>query len=197
VIPGKFLLAILTAQTVQLVLYGRAALRSAGGGRGVAAVNLLLAWTLGLCLLWERDYASPEGSERRKYGGRPLPRRDAEALLRRARSFLEAAEDLSSDEVEPRGIAAGLGVPYYIFSRAVNETLGTSVSDLLNEYRIERAKKLLAGRPDLGILEIGLASGFQAKSTFNEVFRRRVGRSPRQFREALRAGDHEGPEGGR
>jgi AraC-like DNA-binding protein len=146
-------------------------------------IALLLAWTLGLCLLWQRDYSSQENREERKYGGRPLPEREAANLIAKVRDLLASAPDLSSKAVDPRSLASRAGEPYYLLSRAVNEKLGMSVSDLVNEYRLEKAKKLLAESGDLGILEVGLEAGFQAKSTFNEVFRKKVGMSPREYRE--------------
>lgn len=142
---------------------------------------VLLAWTLGLCALWGREATKAKAG---KYGGRPLSKAEAEALVARARALLAAEPDLASPGVEPRRLAERLGEPYYLLSRAVNEGEGMTIGDLVNGYRVERAKALLRSRPGLGILEVALESGFQAKSTFNEVFRKATGISPREYREA-------------
>jgi AraC-like DNA-binding protein len=42
---------------------------------------------------------------------------------------------------------------------------------------------LLVEKRDQTVLEIALAVGFNAKSTFNTAFRRETGRTPSQFRE--------------
>jgi AraC-like DNA-binding protein len=123
-----------------------------------------------------------------KYGGRPLPEAEARRIVGRARALLSASPDLGSQAVEPRRIAERLGLPYYLLSRAVNEAEGQSLGELVNEYRIERAVGLLGSRPELGILDVALESGFQAKSTFNEVFRKRVGSSPSEYRARLGPG---------
>ena len=153
-------------------------------------VAVLLAWTLGLCALWGKDAAETRAAAP-KYGGRPLPEGEGTRLVERARALLAAEEDLSGEGVEPRRLAARLGAPYHDLSRAVNELTGASVADLVNEVRIGRAKALLSGRPDLGILDVALESGFAAKSTFNEVFRKRVGSSPSEYRKGLAGGDAE------
>jgi len=82
----------------------------------------------------------------------------------------------------PRQLAERIREPYYLVSRAVNEGEGKTVADLVNEYRILRAKELLSGRPEATILEIAMDSGFQVKSTFNEVFKRTTGMTPGEFR---------------
>jgi AraC-type DNA-binding domain-containing proteins len=144
-----------------------------------------LAWTLGLCVLWSRERGSSESEEMRKYGGRALPGASADELVGRARALLEDASDLASEEAQPRALAARLGVPYYLLSRAVNEREGLSVLDLVNGYRVERAKAILASRPEASVLDACFESGFSAKSTFNEVFRKSVGMTPRQYRLSL------------
>lgn len=153
-----------------------------GFGTSSLVLTVLLAWTIGLCAIWGRDYAEARKAEGPKYGGRPLAEREAEAIVRRLRTLLAAEGDLASPAVEPRRLAARLGEPYYLLSRAVNERTGMSVSDLVNECRLERATRLLLERPGEAILDLALEAGFQAKSTFNDVFRKRMGMSPSEYR---------------
>jgi AraC-like DNA-binding protein len=170
------------AFTAATEILGRRIPAPEGFGASSVLVVVLLAWTLGLCALWGKDYSEGRKAEGPKYGGRPLSGEEAAGLLRRARALLAAEPDLASQAVEPRRIAARLGLPYYLLSRAVNEGGGMTVSDLVNEYRVERVKRLLLEREDLGVLDVALESGFQAKSTFNEVFRKATGMSPSEYR---------------
>lgn len=163
-------------------LLDRAVPMPEGVGTSSLVVTVLLVWTIGLCALWGRDYAEVRKAEGPKYGGRPLPEREAGAIVRRLRALLAAESDLSSPSVEPRRLAARLGEPYYLLSRAVNEGAGMSVSDLVNEFRLERATRLLLEEPGTAILDVALDAGFQAKSTFNDVFRKRMGMSPSEYR---------------
>lgn len=149
-------------------------------------VSVLLVWTVGLCALWGTGAAADRPANRAdgtpKYGGRPLDPDDAASLIARARALLESETDLGDARVSPRRLASRLGAPYYLLSRAANENAGTTLAELVNEARIERAKRLLWEEPGASVLDVALESGFSAKSTFNEVFKRRVGLSPTEYR---------------
>ena len=117
-----------------------------------------------------------------RYSGRPLGREEAERIAERAARHLARCEDLSAPNIDPRRLAECLGVPYYLLSRAINEYQGRTVADLIREFRVARAKTLLDTCPETSILRIALESGFPAKSSFNEAFRRTEGMSPGQYR---------------
>ncbi|WP_238319558.1 AraC family transcriptional regulator, partial [Xanthomonas maliensis] len=64
------------------------------------------------------------------------------------------------------------------------EELGTTFKPLLQQLRIEKAKDLLQMQPKLRITEVALKVGFGDLSHFEKSFRRLVGVSPREFRNA-------------
>lgn len=72
-------------------------------------------------------------------------------------------------------------IPTRRISEAVNRVLGQNVSQLVNTYRIEEAKRLLR-ETDMAVTTIMFESGFQTKSNFNREFLRAVGMSPSDFR---------------
>ena len=76
--------------------------------------------------------------------------------------------------------------PHYV-SQVINQDLGSDFYDFVNGHRIEGAKQALAVTPDRTVIEIGLAVGFNSKSTFNTAFRRYTGMTPTEYRESLRA----------
>jgi AraC-like DNA-binding protein len=149
-------------------------------------VAVFLTWTLGLGAVWGADAAAAAAATAAlaapKYGGTVLPSGDAALVLGRLHALLSSEEDLASPEVAPRRLAARINEPYYLVSRAVNEVEGMSMADLVNRYRVDRAKELLVKDSSATILDIALASGFQSKSTFNEVFRRSTGTTPGDYR---------------
>jgi len=65
-------------------------------------------------------------------------------------------------------------------TRAFKASRGVSVGDHLTEIRVDRAKRLLAGRRT--IKEIAFALGFASPSAFAFAFRSATGQSPSQFR---------------
>lgn len=74
-----------------------------------------------------------------------------------------------------------MGIPLRRLSETINRVHGRNFSQVMNEYRIEEAKRLLS-QTDARITDIMLASGFQTKSNFNREFLRLTGMSPSVWR---------------
>jgi len=66
----------------------------------------------------------------------------------------------------------------------MNDELGLSFYDCINQYRIEEAKNLLndPDRSSYKISSLAYDAGFNSISTFNEVFKKSTGLTPSQFR---------------
>lgn len=97
-----------------------------------------------------------------------------ERLMREERLYTDP--DLSILKLSKR-----LGLPVRQLSGAINLVHGRNISQLINEYRINEAIRLLDASDDK-ITEIMLASGFQTKSNFNREFRRVAGINPSEYR---------------
>lgn len=83
-------------------------------------------------------------------------------------------------------VARRIGTTAAALSLALNRHAGTTFSERIAQVRTEEAKALLAD-PKLGHLSveaIGGRAGFGSRSAFFAEFRRRVGRSPADFRQA-------------
>jgi AraC-like DNA-binding protein len=70
-------------------------------------------------------------------------------------------------------------------SQTLNSDLNINFHDFINAYRVDEVKKRL---PDpqyahLTILAIALDSGFNSKSSFNRIFMKATGVSPKEFKE--------------
>lgn len=62
-------------------------------------------------------------------------------------------------------------------SRALNQGLGASFSDVINGLRVTHAQGLI-GRDGLSMLDIALESGFGSKASFNRAFKNHSGMTP-------------------
>jgi len=102
-----------------------------------------------------------------------------ELLIEKATTFMEqhVREALTRDSV-----ARAVGLSPSHFSRLIREKKGRTFTDLLNQYRIERACKLLV-RSTHTLAEIASETGFCDQSYFSKVFRRYKGLTPAGFRE--------------
>lgn len=70
------------------------------------------------------------------------------------------------------------------FSRFFKSKTGKTFIDTLNEIRIGNATRLLI-ETSHGIAEIAYACGFNNISNFNRIFKKRKGRTPKEFRESF------------
>ena len=67
-------------------------------------------------------------------------------------------------------------------SQVLNQKLGLSFYDYINNCRIAEAKLLLAEHADHKIAAIAYDSGFNSLSSFNDVFKKITGLTPSQYR---------------
>ncbi|MCE9574583.1 MAG: AraC family transcriptional regulator [Deltaproteobacteria bacterium] len=89
-------------------------------------------------------------------------------------------------ELSLADLARRLGTNTRYLSRAFNEGLGVSFSELINRQRVEEAKRRLGGEGE--ILAIALEVGFASKASFNRAFKAYAGCTPSEFRAGARRG---------
>jgi AraC-like DNA-binding protein len=129
----------------------------------------------------------------------PMPKEEERAgltdeeLLRqkdRLTGVVEKQTLYLNPELRLSDLAAAVGMRPYRVSEVLNRGLHTSFYDLINRYRVARAQELL-GSPratHLNLLGVAMESGFKSKSVFNEVFKKRTGLTPSQFRSTRMTG---------
>jgi AraC-like DNA-binding protein len=90
-----------------------------------------------------------------------------------------------------RTLAGMLKLRPHHLSQILNEQLGKSFYDFINEHRVVHAKGLLTANADtaMSILDIAFASGYNNKVSFYNAFRRFVGMTPTRYREEKNALD--------
>ena len=84
-----------------------------------------------------------------------------------------------------RDVAQSLGYDYYYISRLFSQIFSMKFADYLNACRFSAAADALVST-DAPITRIALESGFQSTRTFNDVFLRKTGLSPAQYRKQHR-----------
>lgn len=67
-------------------------------------------------------------------------------------------------------------------SELINDTADQNFTSFLNTFRIEHAKKLLTENPELSVLQVVYASGFNSKSAFYKQFTNATGLTPFAYR---------------
>jgi AraC-like DNA-binding protein len=81
-------------------------------------------------------------------------------------------------------LAQSVNCSRHHLSQALNEQLGQTFYDYINQYRVAEAKLLLSdpAKASLKVAALAFDAGFNSISTFNEVFKKITGQTPTQFR---------------
>jgi AraC-like DNA-binding protein len=137
-------------------------------GAGASAMRLRLLQLFMGAFDWEseRDSAAPEAW----MGGRERFRQVLNQMA--AAQFVE----LSLADLAPMMSCS----PRHV-NRLFREELGASFREKQMEMRLAKACELLA-TSDAKVVEVALESGYQSSSVFSELFKRRFGVSPGQWR---------------
>jgi len=98
------------------------------------------------------------------------------------RSAFDVDEVFLNKDLDLSGFANDIGTNRVYLSYVFNHVIKQSFNEMLNTYRINRAKKLLLTDSDKFTIEaIGLQSGFSNKVTFNRNFKSITGVTPSVF----------------
>ena len=74
------------------------------------------------------------------------------------------------------------GLPEIALNRAFRSSFGKTPHQMLIEWRMELAEKLIFSRPDLSLKEIAQMAGYPNPMNFSTAFRRFFGSAPREYR---------------
>jgi two-component system, response regulator YesN len=107
---------------------------------------------------------------------RPVHQGIARALRYASQHFTES--------ITLSGIAREAALSKFHFCRLFHREMGFSFREHLQGLRVRRARELLAD-PTLSVTEIAYAVGFNDLSTFDKMFRKRVGVPPRTYRRSI------------
>jgi AraC-like DNA-binding protein len=94
--------------------------------------------------------------------------------------------------LEPRltlpQLAEQLDLSTHALSQLINQAFGQNFYQIVNAYRVQSVQEKMSdpAYQHLTLLALGLESGFNAKSTFNEAFKKMTGITPSQYRKSLR-----------
>ncbi|XDD43407.1 helix-turn-helix domain-containing protein [Leptospira sp. WS60.C2] len=159
---------------------------------GLQIVSLFIAClVIGIYLLRQK---SPElwGEvhriviEEKKYQNSQLGSFDLGELHHRLKHLMEVEQVFLDETINLEKLAKQMNLSEHQLSEFLNSHLKKSFFHLLNDYRIEEAKRLFATEPEKNILTIAYEVGFPSKSTFYDAFKREIGFSPSEYRKNLK-----------
>jgi len=119
--------------------------------------------------------------ERYKHSG--LKEDQAREYLKKLQDYIENEKPYLNGKLSLKEVAEELDISVNHLSQVINEKLGKSFFDFINEFRIEEVKSRLINpkSKQFTILTIAYDSGFNSKSSFNNIFKKYTGLTPSQY----------------
>ena len=94
---------------------------------------------------------------------------------------LEFMKNNLGDPISRDEVARACNMSYGYFSKIFHQKTGHTFTDLLNEFRVEKACTLF-DETSLNINQVAMECGFSDQSYFSKVFRRYQGSTPKDYR---------------
>ncbi|MEN8229691.1 MAG: AraC family transcriptional regulator [Bacteroidota bacterium] len=139
---------------------------------------------------YREDDLPPDGiRDERKYKRSGLKKKDIKGYVEAIEKHMIQAKPYLDRELSIYDLSEQLEIPRHILSEIINEHMGKNFYNLVNDYRVEEVKKRLENPEfkNLTILAIAYDSGFNAKSSFNTIFKDKTGTTPSEYLRTISA----------
>ncbi|SFC58733.1 helix-turn-helix domain-containing protein [Pseudoalteromonas denitrificans] len=117
-----------------------------------------------------------------KYEKSALSKAQALAILKSIDMIMQTQKCFLDNSLNIEKLAKKINTPSQYLSQTINQYRTMNFYELIAKYRIEYAKEILLNEPEKTILEVAMGAGFNAKSTFNQTFKKITGLTPSQYK---------------
>jgi AraC-like DNA-binding protein len=124
-----------------------------------------------------------------KYEKTRLKEDEIPGLKKKLLEYLTASKPYLNKNLSIGELAESLEIPAYQLSQLINDRLGQSFFEFINNYRVEEVK-LRFFEPkfsNLTLPGIALECGFNSKASFNRIFKQLTGQTPTEYIKAKKA----------
>ena len=147
----------------------------------LASVLIVIVYTVRYCKQSDFVATSKQFIKDTYYEKSGLSEQQAQSILRRLDKLMEQDKVFLDSELTLDKVATHCQSKTKYLTQALNQYRQTSYLEYLAHHRIEFAKQQLK-QTDNSVLDIALAAGFSAKSTFNHTFKKLTKQTPTEFR---------------
>jgi AraC-like DNA-binding protein len=118
------------------------------------------------------------------YGLKPA---EAQLLAEKLKEYMNLKKPYINPDLCLKDLAEQLNVyPHYV-TQILNTLFNQNFYDFVNTYRVNEAKRLIKEGIDksnkVPIITIAYDCGFNSKSSFNRIFKQKIGLTPSEYRE--------------
>ena len=142
---------------------------------------------------YKEKEASPEepADPRKKYARSGLKKKDVEKYISKIGKYMVIEKPYLDRELTIYDLSEQIKIPRHFLSEVINEHLGKNFYQFINDYRIEEVKQRMVdpAYAHLTILAIAYDSGFNAKSSFNTIFKEKTGMTPSEYQRSITSRD--------
>lgn len=114
----------------------------------------------------------------------PIDTKVLEDLANQLEKYMKQDQPYLNPDLNLNTLAKALEVPEKTISQTINQLIRSNFSDYVNSYRIADAKSMLEHQTEtsLSIKEIMYDVGFNSRSVFNTVFKKKTGLTPSEYK---------------
>jgi len=118
-----------------------------------------------------------------KYQKSGLKKEVAKAYAEALVDYVETEKPYLQSRLSIQDIARAINIPQNHLSQIINEHLGQTFYDFVNQYRVEEFKRRIAHPQykNYTLISIALDCGFNSKSSFNRIFKKLEGLTPSAY----------------
>jgi AraC-like DNA-binding protein len=120
------------------------------------------------------------------YSVSTLKNMDVNALELRLRKLMEVDKLYVLETLSLSSLSEQMEINTHQLSELINTRFSKSFSQLIREYRVMEAKRMLIDEPKSSVLSIGLSTGFTSQSNFYTAFREMTGMAPGNYRKSVK-----------
>ena len=115
---------------------------------------------------------------------------DIQAYIDQINGLMTGKKLYLDENLSLKDVSAALSADPNLISYVLNNHVGKSFHDMINNYRIEEVKAKITDPAwnHLSLLGIAMECGFNSKTTFNRVFRQTTGMTPTEFQRMQQKG---------
>jgi AraC-like DNA-binding protein len=111
---------------------------------------------------------------------------DIEGISVQLKKIMDEDRVFLDSELSIKKLASMLSLTLHQLSEFLNTNMNLSYNNLINQYRIEEAKRILTEEPSIPVITAAYRAGFNTISRFYDVFKKHTGMSPSEFRRNIK-----------
>lgn len=147
-------------------------------------VTIFIAFSISFYGFRQPDIFVKHVFEREKKTKKIKDNNDLEELAQKLLTHMQEEKPFLNQELTLQEIATNLETSTHQLSKTINSQLSKNFFTFINEYRINEAKKRMLSKEysNLTLLAVAFDSGFNSKSSFNNLFKKQCHMTPSAYR---------------